>query len=154
MLWLMWQEERPTEQKEPPLQRLVYSFTWIQDLGLPDKMGDFYLLNLAVLLGLFGLWHMLNYLAGTPQELGHSQCSPQEKISGRDQGQGIQKLRITWKTCLTYTFSGPTTDPTKLDSPTASPQNLSFCNNSNIIMVIDSHWILGALCILFAHYLI
>lgn len=24
-------------------------------LGLPDKMGDFYLLNLAVLLGLFGL---------------------------------------------------------------------------------------------------
>ena len=40
---------------------------------------------------------------------------------------------------LTYTFSGPTTDPTKLDSPTASPQNLSFCNNSNIIMVIDSH---------------
>ena len=68
--------------------------------------------------------------------LGQSQESPQEKILGRNVGQGVQELRITQRTCLKFRFPDPTTDSAKVDSAVARPWNLYFYNNGNIIIVI------------------
>lgn len=111
-------------------------------------MGDFYLLNLATLLGLFGQWQRLGYPASrclsragigprvTPRKDLRKGSSP-EGLGTRDYMENLSKCR----------FPGPTKDPIKLDSPGARPLNLynDFYNNSNIIVVLNIQWMLTLL---------
>lgn len=122
---------------------LVYSFSWIRDLGLPDTIQDFYLLNLAILPGLSVLWQTLGYSA---RMCFSGAGSEPRVIPGKNLGEGsgpggspgdLFKMQIP----------GPTTDAAKSDSLAPKLWNPYFYNN--IILVINIHWLL-TLCIMCA----